>query len=284
MRSLTAVVLPQGGAVSKPAPQRPAAFTLVELLVVIAVIAILASLVMPAMGSAKLKVQATSCLNNFNQLETAWHLYTVDYNDNLPANKWMSVDWQDGCPSGLQTTSDSWALGHATIDRETWSIQNGSLFPYTKSTPLYHCPGDRSTIYYRPDILRKRSYSMSYYMNGSERKPERKTKLCQIKNTASTFVFIDEHENSISDSVFFVHVPGDDGEQADARDNPTYGGAHWMNMPADRHGQGCNLSFADGHVEHWRWKSPKQAGMDMPPANQLDFQDLRRLQTGIPSR
>ena len=28
-------------------------------------------------------------------------------------------------------------------------------------------------------------------------------------------------------------------------------------MPADRHDQGGNLSFADGHVEHWQWKAPK---------------------------
>jgi prepilin-type N-terminal cleavage/methylation domain-containing protein/prepilin-type processing-associated H-X9-DG protein len=260
------------------------AFTLVELLVVIAVIAILASLAMPAMGTAKREAQSTSCLNNFRQLQAAWYLYTVDYNDQLPANKWFAVDWQDGCPSGNQTTSDSWVMGDATTDRDTWNIQNGCLFPYTRSTPLYHCPTDLSTIYYRRDILRKRSYSMSYYMNGSEQKPERKTKLCQIKNTAGAFVFIDEQENSISDGVFFVHVPRDDGERAEARDNPTYGGAHYMNMPADRHGQGCNLSFTDGHVEHWKWKSPKQATADAAPASQLDFQDLRHLQTAIPSR
>ena len=195
----------------------------------------------------------------------------------------MSVDWEDGCPSGTQTTSDSWVMGNAAIDRNTWNIQNGSLFPFTKSTPIYHCPADRSTIYYRPDIIRKRSYSMSYYMNGSPRKPERKTKLAQIKNPAGTFVFIDEHENSISDGVFFLHVPGDDGEQAEANNDPTFKGAHWMNNPADRHGQGCNLSFADGHAEHWKWSWPKNAGMDVDVANQTDYQDLRRLQTGIPS-
>jgi len=259
------------------------AFSLVELLVVIATIAILASLLMPAMATTKSKVQGTSCINNFKQLQIAWQLYTLDYHDSLPANQWMSVDWEDGCPTGTQTTSDSWVLGNATTDRDTWNIQNGSLFAYTKSTPSYHCPADRSTVYYRPDILRKRSYSMSYYMNGSPRKPQRKTKLVQIKNTAGTFVFIDEQENSISDGVFFLHVPGDDGEQAEAKNNATFGGAHWMNLPADRHGQACNLSFADGHAEHWKWKWPKNSGMDVDVANQSDYEDLRRLQSGIPS-
>lgn len=32
-------------------------------------------------------------------------------------------------------------------------------------------------------------------------------------------------------------------------------GESWRNLPADRHSQGCNFSFADGHVEHWKWKS-----------------------------
>jgi len=30
----------------------------------------------------------------------------------------------------------------------------------------------------------------------------------------------------------------------------------WFDMPADRHNQGGCLSFADGHVERWRWKTP----------------------------
>jgi len=78
------------------------AFSLVELLVVIAIIAILASLLMPTMATTKSKVQGTSCINNFKQLQIAWQLYTLDYHDSLPANQWMSVDWEDGCPTGTQ--------------------------------------------------------------------------------------------------------------------------------------------------------------------------------------
>jgi prepilin-type processing-associated H-X9-DG protein len=30
----------------------------------------------------------------------------------------------------------------------------------------------------------------------------------------------------------------------------------WWDMPANRHSRGANLSFADGHVEHWKWRVP----------------------------
>jgi prepilin-type processing-associated H-X9-DG protein len=238
------------------------------------------------MKNTRAQAQSTCCVNNFRQLILAWQVYTVDSHDALPANKWMSIDWQDGCPTGVNTTADSWVLGDTTQDTETWDIQNGSLFPYTRNTALYHCPTDRSAVDFHPRILRNRSYSMSYYMNGSERKPERKTKLSQIPNSSRVFVFVEEHEDSIKDGVFFVHVPGDDGEQAEARVTPTYAGAHWMGMPSDRHGQGCNFSFADGHAEHWKWNWPKRVTSDgdADPANTLDYQDLRRLQTAIPTR
>jgi len=252
---------------------------------VIALIAILASLLLPAAAKGKVTVQSIACENNFKQLQFAWQLYTVDSHEDLPRNRWMAINWSDGCPSGYQTTSDSWVLGDATVDTQTWNIRNGSLFPYSGSTRIYHCPTDRSVVDLRRQVIRTRSYSMSYYMNGSEGKPERKTNLSQLAAPSRAFVFIEENENSIGDGVFFVHVPADAGEWAEAQTNPAFGGAHWMDAPADRHRQGCNLSFADGHEEHWPWKWPKRVDPNNPDVvNQLDFQDMRRLQAAIPAR
>ena len=251
----------------------PSAFTLIELLVVIAIIAILAGMLLPALGKAKAKALQVQCLSNYRQLNLAWLMYIDDHRDELPPNETVL----SGGRTGANATARTWVTGNAYTDTNTANLQRGLLFPYNRSPAIYRCPADRSTVRDEGKVRRSRSVSMSAYMN-DEPNPSDRTcwhKLSQVVNPApsAAFVFVDEHENSIENARFVVTQPGD---------------FRWIDFPAARHNFGLTLSFADGHAEAWKLVSNASRRISqMPPYLQnqsvrSDDADLRRFQSAIP--
>lgn len=68
-------------------------FTLLELLIVIAIIAILASILLPALGKAKERAKTTLCMNKMKQLVVSIHNYAGDYNSVIPAPWNGTLQW-----------------------------------------------------------------------------------------------------------------------------------------------------------------------------------------------
>ncbi len=108
-------------------------FTLVELLVVIAVISLLAAILMPVFASARGKARETACLSNMRQHGLAFSMYVQDYDGLYP----YGVD-----PADRDTPQiwDSLPAFKAEIPSLPWV--HTLLQAYTKSPELFHCPGD----------------------------------------------------------------------------------------------------------------------------------------------
>ena len=236
-----------------PATPRKAGFTLLELLVVVAVIGILAALLLPAMVRARTKAQGISCLNNTRQLYLAWILYADDHNGRLAYNLGGDVKVRGVAPaSNLNWVNNilNWELKSDNTNLAT--ITEASLGAYAnKATAIYRCPSD--------DVLsdiqraagwrsRVRSYSMNAMIGDAgdlsltgfnRNNPDyvQFFSFATIPQPSGIFVFLDEHADSIDDGYFI--------NRSDYWE--------WVDLPASYHNGGASFSFADGHSEGHRW-------------------------------
>ena len=262
--------------------QRPA-FTLIELLIVIAVLALLLAILLPALRKAKDKAREIACLSNLRQLQTCAKLYSMDYDGFLLPNRYV-YNISTEAPSDGFNDAMTWCAGLAPFDTTTENIKGALLFPYNRSTDIYRCPADMSRVRTEEGRLlsmrRTRSYNLSQSINGFPYPEPRyyppsfaKENEIDDPSPAHLLFFVEVHEDGILDSHFGIPPRG-----------PTFktDPPQWWDLPSGRHSQAGCFSFADGHVERWRWVRPKIfIKLGQRVGRDGEIEDFRRVQKGV---
>jgi len=193
--------------------RRKRAFTLVELLVAIAVIAILASLLLPALSRAMSKAHGVACLNNLKQWGLATQLYVADHDDFLPP---------DGSPNGISEDSGWYidlprVLGVKPYSELPWRT-NAAIAP---GNSIWICPANTN----RSNGNLLFHYCLNEHVNGTgaHNAPVRHSTISRPSQVVWLF---------------------DNGKLAAV--------AQQNNVHTNLHNQGAQFTFLDGHSARYR--------------------------------
>lgn len=221
----------------RPVRHDRSGFTLIEILVVIAIIGILAALLMPALGKARGRSKTISCLNNLKQLALAAQLYAADHGGMLAENHRAGYG------------ADSWVHGDMQTSNATNTtlLRQSKFFPYANRVEVFRCPADASPA---GGSARARSYAMNSWMGSRymENYPKPtgyrtfvKDTECAAGGAANLWYLGDEHPRTIDDGWFLVTM--DDSQP-------------FASFPGLAHQRGCGLNYADGHAQVWKLRDP----------------------------
>lgn len=217
--------------------------------------------------SGRERAKRAVCLANLTQLTLAWNLYAED-NDGKIVNgdtqEYISMYRAKLPPHVSHYEELPWVLRDwmptATVEQKEQAIRGGALYPYTANVRLYRCPvaGPAATRGFAVvDSMNCKGWGLGVMLKNKN----------QIERPSERFVFIDHGGDLYNIAGGWTCYVNED---------------KWWDPPPVHHNDGTNFSFADGHVEYWKWKDLRTvefgrqeiAGSEPQPGND----DIRRTQ------
>ena len=212
------------------------AFTLIEVLVVVAIIALLISVLLPSLNHARETSKRTVCLHNTKMLGLSWQVYQVDNKGafiGAQASPSLSTD------PYYSTYPPGWVRDIGTLPAQqpvavqNKALQDGALYKYARFLDIYHCPAIQKN--------EVRTYSENWGICGQRGSWNGRAawRIDQLKQPGARMVFLDDFP-----------------EDWDAVWTITPWSFQFWNPLQARHSKGTCLGLADGHSEYWRWTDP----------------------------
>jgi len=219
-----------------PTDRSRTAFTLIELLIVIATISLLLSLLIPSLGRAKETARSVKCLNNLHQLAIAAQSYAASFDDRYPIAYYYGND-------GSSFTSYAWDF----ITRKDWStdpprtiVRAGLLWQGQGSAEIHQCPSFQGPDNWFDDPATGYNYNTSYIGHGSGETIVAPARTTDVASPANCALFGDGEYASGANK--FMRSPW--ASPGDAGFSGRYAGTQGF-----RHLGKTNVAFCDGHAE-----------------------------------
>ena len=234
-------------------PWNRRAFTLIELLGVIAIIALLLAIFIPVVQAVRERGQRAVCLSNLRQLTLAWVTYADEHDGKLASGHAATI-------GGWAGLAFSYPPSHADFFRNN---EKGTLWPYLQDLKVYRCPRARAGHLLTYAMVSSANHhggwpTGTFIPDSEDGKPT--DRVMRARNTVLRLTRLTD-----------ITTPGpaqravflDRGQTPSTID-------FWVNYvypswsycaPPIHHAGGMTLSMADGHTEYWKWKGRETVAM-----------------------